>query len=57
MVEVYGIELAKAGSSLDVVVILTMNHVFYCLRIVFREIDDSSLCLSESIAACSFEES
>jgi len=36
--------------------LLTVDHVFYCLGVIFAEVDDSSLSFPEATSAGSLEE-
>lgn len=35
---------------------LTVYHVLNCLRIIFRQVNDTGLCLEKRVTACSIEE-
>lgn len=34
---------------------LTVDHVFHSLRVIFAQVNDSTLCLSEAASTCALE--
>ena len=54
MVEVW--KLLAQSRGIGSPFVHTLYHVLYSLCVIFAEVDDSSLCFSESIAAGTIEE-
>jgi hypothetical protein len=48
-------DVNSRGSTMDSVFLLTVDHVFDCLSVIFGEVDDTSLCLEKGVATSPLE--